>query len=73
MLGAIYGALLGAFAVPIAYFVKVRRIGWKRSIVPAFAGTLIGGFYGALAGPPFAVVTGVIGFCAGLGFVRTRQ
>src|SRR5277367_4917185 len=61
-IGLVYGGLIGAFAGPIAYALVVRTIGFQRALMPAFVGTIIGGFTGAVAGPPFAVLTGICGF-----------
>jgi hypothetical protein len=61
-LGFLYGGLLGAFVTPIAYVILVKKIGFQKALIPATIGTLLGGFVGAIVGPPFAVVTGVAGF-----------
>jgi len=63
-LGFLYGGLLGALVTPIAYLALVRKIGFRKAFLPATMGTLLGGFVGAVVGPPLAVVTGVVGFFA---------
>lgn len=65
-LGFLYGGLFGAILGPIAYGVAVRKTGFRRAILPAFAGTLAGGMLGALASPPAAVFSGVGGFFIGI-------
>ena len=63
VLGLWYGGFFGAFVTPLAYILFVRKIGIERALWPAVAGTLIGGFAGAVCGPaPVAVVTGIVGF-----------
>jgi hypothetical protein len=61
-LGFFYGGFLGALVTPIAYVTLVRKIGFRKAFMPATIGTLLGGFVGAIVGPPFAVLTGVAGF-----------
>jgi hypothetical protein len=61
-LGLLYGGLLGAVVTPIAYLALVRKIGFRKAVLPATIGTLLGGFVGAVVGPPLAVLTGVLGF-----------
>jgi hypothetical protein len=64
-LGFLYGGIVGALVTPIAYITLVKKIGFQKAFVPATIGTLLGGFIGAIIGPPFAVLTGVGGFfCA---------
>src|SRR5260370_18365378 len=70
-IGLFYGGLLGAIVGPLAYPFLVRKIGFQKAILPAFLGTIIGGFVGAVAGPPFAVLTGICGFFLSL-WVRCR-
>ena len=60
-LGFIYGGSLGVVVTPIAYLAFVRKIGFRKAFLPATIGTLLGGFVGAIVGPPFAVMTGVAG------------
>src|SRR5882757_11012753 len=48
-LGLLYGGFFGAFVGPIAYALWVRKIGFQRALFPAFVGTLVGGFGGAIA------------------------
>ena len=68
--GAMYGAPLGAVAAPVAYATLVCTIGIRRAIIPATLGTLAGGFVGSFWCPPFAVLTGVIGFFTALILAR---
>jgi len=70
-IGLFYGGLLGAIVGPLAYPFLVRKIGFQKAILPAFLGTIIGGFVGAVAGPPFAVLTGICGFFLAL-WARVR-
>ena len=49
-IGLFYGGLLGAIVGPLAYPFLVRKIGFQKAILPAFLGTVIGGFVGAVAG-----------------------
>jgi hypothetical protein len=60
-LGLLYGGFFGAPVGLVAYPLAVHKIGFQRSVFPAFVGTLAGGFAGALAAPPLAVVTGIGG------------
>jgi hypothetical protein len=72
-LGMLYGATFGLLVGPIAYAVVVRRIGFQKAILPAFVGTIGGGFVGAIAGPPLAAITGILGFFAALAWVRIKK
>lgn len=67
-LGFLYGGYFGGVVAPVAYITMVRRIGFRRALFPATGGTLAGGFLGAIAGPPLAVLTGIIGFFIGIGW-----
>jgi hypothetical protein len=71
-LGVVYGGLFGAFVGPIAYPFLVRKIGFQKSILPAFLGTIFGGFVGSLAAPPVAVLTGICGFFLALIWARMK-
>lgn len=71
-LGLLYGALFGAFVGPLAYPFLVRRIGFQKALLPAFIGTLLGGFAGAVAGPPLAVLTGICGFFIALLWTKSK-
>jgi len=71
-IGLFYGGLLGAIVGPLAYPFLVRKIGFQKALLPAFAGTLVGGFAGAVAGPPFAVISGVCGFFLALLWKRMK-
>jgi hypothetical protein len=71
-IGLFYGGLLGAIVGPLAYPFLVRKVGFQKAILPAFLGTIVGGFVGAVAGPPFAVLTGICGFFLALFWTRVR-
>ncbi len=71
-LGVVYGGIFGAFVGPIAYPFLVRKIGFPKSILPAFLGTIVGGFVGAVAAPPVAVLTGICGFFLALVWARIK-
>jgi len=73
-IGAIYGGFFGFFLGPLAYVFLVRSIPFKKALVPATLGTLLGGFIGAITGgPPIAVLTGAGGFFVALSLVRYRN
>jgi hypothetical protein len=72
-LGLTYGGFFGAFVGLVAYPLVVRKIGFQKSLLPAFVGTLVGGFVGAVAGPPFAVLTGICGFFIALFWAKSRR
>lgn len=73
LVGAMFGAPLGAIVAHIAYPTLVRTIGIKRAILPATLGTLLGGFAGCLVYcTNLAVLTGVIGFFVALVWARIR-
>jgi hypothetical protein len=71
-IGLFYGGLFGAIAGLLAYPLLVRKIGFRKAILPAFLGTMVGGFLGAIAGPPFAVLMGIGGFFVALIWTRVR-
>jgi hypothetical protein len=71
-LGLLYGGFFGAFVGTVAYPLVVRKIGFRKALLPAFVGTLTGGFAGAIAGPPFAVLTGIFGFFIALQLAREK-
>jgi hypothetical protein len=71
-IGLLYGGLFGAFVGPLAYALVVRMIGFQKAVIPAFLGTIIGGFAGAVAGPPFAVLTGIGGFFTALFWTKAK-
>ena len=71
-LGLLYGGFFGAFVGPLAYPILVRKIGFQKSILPAFLGTIVGGSAGAVAGPPLAVLTGICGFFLALLLTRMK-
>jgi hypothetical protein len=72
-LGMLYGATFGLLVGPIAYALVVRKIGFQKALLPAFAGTIGGGLAGAIAGPSLAAMTGIFGFFAALTWVRIRN
>ena len=65
-LGLLYGGLFGVLVTPIAYLLQVRKVGITRVFWQATLGTLVGGFLGAIAGPPQALVAGIGGFIVGV-------
>jgi hypothetical protein len=71
-LGLLYGGVFGAFAGFLAYPLVARKIGLKKALLPAFTGTIIGGFMGAVAAPPLAVLTGICGFFIALFWIRIK-
>ena len=71
--GLLYGGLNGAVVVPVAYLVLLQKIGLKKPLLPALVSTLVGGLLGAILGPGWAVLTGILGFLAGLAFVASRM
>src|SRR5579863_10417058 len=73
LVGAMYGAPTGAIAGPISYLLVLRTTGFKRAILPATAGTIIGGFAGSLYAPPAGWLTGLIGFFIALVIVRLHH
>jgi hypothetical protein len=64
-LGWLYGSIFGAFVGLLAYPL-VRSIGFRKAILPAFVGTLVGGFAGSIGAPPLAMLTGIFGFFVAL-------
>lgn len=71
-LGFLYGGFFGAFVGPLAYPFLVRRIGFQKALLPAFAGTILGGFVGAMVTPPLAVLTGIGGFFGALAWTKSK-
>lgn len=71
-IGLFYGALFGALAGPLAYPFLIRKIGFQKALLPAFVGTLMGGFAGAVVGPLFAVISGIFGFFLALVWARVK-
>ena len=72
-LGLLYGGLFGLLVAPLGYLLLARRVGIRGAFLPATAGTLIGGFLGAFAAPPLAVITGICGFVLGLLWANLRS
>jgi hypothetical protein len=70
LVGAMYGAPLGAIAGPLGYLAVVRVIGFRAATLPATIGTVTVGFAGSLVDPGFGVVGGIVGFFVGLFFAR---
>jgi len=73
LIGAMYGGPMGLFMGPLGYFTAVRIIGFKRAILPASIGTLIGGIAGALIEPILGVISGTAGFFVALLIARFRH
>jgi hypothetical protein len=71
-IGLFCGAPIGALAGPLAYPFLIRKIGFQKALLPAFAGTLMGGFAGAVVGPVFAVISGIFGFFLALVWARVK-
>lgn len=69
--GFLYGGLFGMIVGPIGYATYVRKMGFQIAILPASIGTVVGGCIGAVAAPPVAVITGVLGFF--LALVSTKS
>ncbi len=72
LIGAMYGAPVGAMAGPIAYLTVLRTTGIKRAIVPLALGTILCGFAGSLASPLYGLTAGVAGFFVGLLIFRFK-
>jgi hypothetical protein len=72
-LGLLYGGFFGVFVGPVDYALFVHRIGFRKGLVPAFVGTLVGGFAGALAAPMLAVTTGIFGFFVALTWATIKD
>lgn len=58
----IYGGLIGAIMLPLAYVTVLQKAEPTKSWVLIVLGTILGGAVGALISPPLAVVVGVISF-----------
>jgi hypothetical protein len=71
--GSLYGATIGAFSVSVAYLFVLRKTGLKRAFVPSLAGTLVGGFLGAIVAPFWAMVSGVLGFSFAVIWIASRK
>ncbi len=61
-LGIMYGGFFGIIMAPLGYILFLRKIGVRKAIFPAFLGTILGGFFGGLAGPADAMTFGCVGF-----------
>jgi hypothetical protein len=70
--GLLYGGFFGVFVTPLAYVFLIRKMGFQKTFWPAVVGTLIGGFAGAVAGPPLAVLTGLSGFFIGVYWATSK-
>ena len=71
-IGLFYGGLFGAVAGLLAYPL-IRTTGFRRSVLPAFLGTIVGGFLGEIASPLLAVIMGICGFFVALFLTRIKQ
>jgi len=72
LIGLMYGVPIGGIVTPLAYPLLVRRIGFGKAVLPATVGTLAGGFLGALVGPGYAVLSGIVGFVVALLWARLK-
>jgi len=70
--GAMYGGIVGALMGPLGYVTVVRTTGFKRAILPATIGTIVGGYAGSLAAPLLGIPTGIAGFFIALQFVQYK-
>lgn len=70
--GLFYGGLFGSIMGPLAYALVVREVGFRKAVLPALLGTIAGGFLGAMAAPPLAVVTGIWGFFAAVFWTKGK-
>jgi hypothetical protein len=71
--GLLYGALIGVVCVPAAYLFSLRKSGFRSAFIPALAGTLAGGIFGAIANPFWAMVSGIAGFSIAVILVARRK
>jgi hypothetical protein len=71
--GLLYGAIIGGLGVPAAHFLLLRKIGFRKAFVPALVGTLIGGIFGALANPFWAMLSGIVGFSIAVVFLARLE
>jgi len=65
-IGIMYGSFFGILAAPLGYIIFIRKIGLRKAIFPAAAGTILGGFFGAFYGPSEALYYGCLGFFSAL-------
>jgi hypothetical protein len=61
-LGIMYGGFFGLLMGPLGYIIFLRQIGLRKAILPATAGTIVGGCLGALNHIAAALFYGCIGF-----------
>lgn len=73
LVGVVWGGPLGAILGPIGYVVVVRETGFRSAILPAATGTVACGFAGSLVAPALGLPTGIVGFFAGLWFVKLKN
>ncbi len=71
--GLLYGAIIGGLGVPAAHLFLLRKIGFGKAFVPALIGTLVGGIFGSIANPFWAMVSGIVGFSIAVVFVARRS
>jgi hypothetical protein len=69
-LGLLYGSFFGILLAPLGHVIFLKRIGFKKAILPAFAGTILGGLFGALSSPLGALFYGCLGFFSALTGLR---
>jgi hypothetical protein len=61
-LGIMYGGFFGLLMGPLGYIIFLRQIGLRKAILPAAAGTIVGGCLGTLNHIAAALLYGCIGF-----------
>jgi hypothetical protein len=71
--GLLYGAIIGGLGVPAAHLLLLRKIGFRKAFFPALVGTLVGGIFGSIANPFWAMVSGIVGFSIAVVFVARRK
>ncbi len=69
-LGLMYGGFFGLLIAPLGYIIFLRTIGLKKGILPAAAGTVLGGCIGASYAPFRVLCYGCIGFFVALAIFR---
>lgn len=60
----------GILITPLGYLIFLRNIGFRKGILPAAIGTILGGCLGAFRGPFAALCFGCLGFFLSLAILR---